>query len=93
MSKLLRGLTYSYNRNIGWLDRTIRTTVGIAALIGAIYFYKTNAVYTLVLGILAGAQFWTALSARCIICYFSGMCTIDYKEKQKLESKGIKFES
>lgn len=92
MKKLIKGLTYSYNRNIGWQDRTIRTIVGITALIGAIYCYKTNFIYTLICGILAGAQFFTVLSTRCIICYFSGICTITNKEKQALESKGIPFE-
>lgn len=93
MKKLIKGLTYGYNRNIGWLDRTIRTMAGIAATIGAFYFLKTNATYSIVLGVFATAQFWTALSAKCIICFFIGQCTISYKEKQTLESKGIKFES
>lgn len=93
MKKLIKGLTYAYNRNIGWQDRLVRTIAGIAAAVGAFYFLKINITYSVILEIFAAAQFWTALSARCIICYFTGMCTISYKEKQKLDSKGIKFEN
>lgn len=93
MKNIIRGITYSYNRNIGWQDRTIRTIVGIGATIGAFYFLKSNPTYAILLGILAIAQFGTVLSARCIICYFTGQCTIDSKERKTLESKGINYET
>ncbi|MEA1787749.1 hypothetical protein U1E44_16755 [Arenibacter sp. GZD96] len=47
MNNLIKGITYSYNRNIGWQDRTIRTIIGIAATVGAIYFLSSNITYTL----------------------------------------------
>ena len=93
MNKLIKGITYSYNRNIGWQDRTLRTIVGIGATIGAIYFFKTNLTYTIILGILAVAQFGTVLSARCIICFFAGQCTIDSKERKNLEANRIPYET
>jgi hypothetical protein len=93
MSNFIKGITYSYNRNIGWQDRTIRTIVGIGATIGAIYFFKSNITYGILLSILAIAQFGTVLSARCIICYFTGQCTINSKEKRNLEAKGINYET
>lgn len=93
MNKIMKGITYSYNRNIGWQDRTIRTIIGIGATIGAIYFFKSNSTYTILLGILAVAQFGTVLSARCIMCYFTGQCTIRNSEKRSLESKGITYEN
>ena len=93
MNRLIRGITYSYNRNIGWQDRTIRTIVGIGATVGAIYFYNSNLTYSILLGVLAIAQFGTVFSARCIICYFTGQCTIDSKERRNLESKGINYET
>lgn len=93
MNRLIRGITYSYNRNIGWQDRSIRTFVGIAATVGAIYFLSNNMTYSILLGVLAIAQFGTVLSARCIICYFVGQCTIDIKERRNLESKGIIYEA
>ncbi len=86
-------MTYSYNRNIGWQDRTIRIIVGVGATIGAIYFLKRNVTYSILLGVLAVAQFGTVLSARCIICYFTGQCTIDGKEKKSLQTKGINYET
>jgi hypothetical protein len=93
MSNFWKGITYAYNRNIGWQDRTIRTIVGIAATVGAYYFASTNMTYTILLGVLAIAQFGTVLSARCIMCYFAGMCTIDSKERQSLKANGIPFET
>lgn len=92
MNYFLRGVSYSFNRNIGTLDRSIRTIVGIAAVIGSIYFASSNLLYTTLLGVLAVAQFGTVFSARCIICYFTKQCTIPKKEKEKLEAKGIKYE-
>lgn len=92
MKNFLRGLSYSFNRNIGAVDRTIRTIVGIAAIIGAIYFSSSNLRYTILLGVLAIAQFGTAFSARCIICFFTKQCTIPSKEKKKLTAKGIQYE-
>lgn len=93
MNRFIKGITYSYNRNIGWQDRTIRTIVGIIAIIGAIYYYKTNLLASILLGVLAIAQFGTVLSARCIICYFAGKCTIDNKEKKVLDAKAIQYEN
>ena len=92
MASLLKGLSYRYNRNIGWQDRTIRTIVGAAAVGGAVYFADKNLLYTVLLGVLAVAQFGTVLSARCILCYFAGQCTIDSKERRALDAKGISYE-
>ena len=92
MKKIFKGFSYSFFRNIGWQDRTIRTIVGIAATAGAVYFFKTNSVAAIALAVLAGAQFWTVLSARCIICFFMGQCTISTNEKNQLQNKGIDFE-
>ena len=91
MKKTIEGLTYSYNRNIGWQDRTIRTIVGILAIIGTAYFFNKNMTYAILLGAFAIAQFGTVLSAKCILCYFAGQCTIGRKEKQELNQKGIKY--
>ncbi len=92
MNRFSKGITYSYHRNIGWQDRTIRTIVGILAVIAAIYFYKTNMLASILLSVLAVAQFGTVLSARCIMCYFANQCTIDSKEKKALEAKTIPYE-
>ena len=93
MNKFIKGVTYSYHRNIGWQDRAIRTIVGIAAAVGAIYFANVNPIYAVLLGLLAVAQFGTVLSARCIICYFAGQCTIDRQERKTLEANGVNYET
>lgn len=92
MNNFLRGISYSFNRNIGKTDRTIRTIVGTGAVLCAIYFSKSNLLYSSLLGVLAIAQFGTVFSARCILCYFTNQCTIPEKEKKQLEAKGIKYE-
>lgn len=61
-----KALTYSYHRNIGWQDRTIRTVVGLMALAGAAYSYQQPAVATGMV-ILFLAQVATVFSARCMI--------------------------
>lgn len=40
MKKLIKGITFSYNRNIGWQDRVIRAIIGAGAAIGSVYFMK-----------------------------------------------------
>lgn len=93
MNYFWKGLTYSYSRNIGWQDRTLRTLAGMAAAFGAYYFSSSNLMYAVLLGILAVAQLGTVLSARCIICYFAGICTIDSRERKMLEAQNIKYEA
>lgn len=92
MNRIIQGVTYSFNRNIGWQDRTIRTVMGIAATFGAIYFAFTNLTLSVILGMYAVAQFGTVFSARCIICFFIGACTIGRAEAQTLQTKGIPIE-
>ena len=92
MSKLTTALSYSYNRNIGWQDRTVRGLVGLAAAAGAVYFWPGNKVAAALLAVFAVAQAGTVLSARCILCYLGGACTIDSKERRKLDAAGVAYE-
>jgi len=92
MNRIIQGFTYSFNRNIGWQDRTIRTVMGIGAMFGATYFAFTIVTISILLGIYAIAQFGTVFSARCIICFFIGACTIGKLEAQNLQSQGIPIE-
>jgi hypothetical protein len=93
MNNIVRGLTYAFKRNIGWQDRTIRTILGLVAIAGIIYFFKSNLLLSLLFVVLAIAQIWTVLSAKCIICYFMGKCTIGNNEKAKLNKKGLDFKN
>jgi hypothetical protein len=67
--------------------------VGIGATIGAFYFLEVNSIVAIASAVLAAAQFSTVLSARCIICYFAGQCTISAKERNALTEKGIRIEN
>lgn len=89
MNKILKGFTYSYYRNIGWQDRSLRSAVGVFAILGAIWFYKTNLTIATLLIVLAAAQVLTVTTAKCIICYFAGACTITNAEKERLDQRGI----
>ena len=92
MENILRGLTYSYGRNVGWQDRTIRAIFGLICLGGTIYFYSTNFKVAAILGALFLAQLITVTSSRCVICFFLGRCTITGSEKSALRSRNIRFE-
>ena len=93
MSKLTRALTYAFDRNIGWQDRTIRTVLGLAAAAGAVYLYPERPVAVALLAVYAAAQAWTVLSAKCIVCYALGYCTIDRRERSRLSAAGKPFEA
>ncbi|WP_167852252.1 YgaP-like transmembrane domain [Hymenobacter elongatus] len=93
MNRFRTGITYAYRRNIGWQDRTIRTLLGVGATAGAVYFFQRNTPAALVLALFALAQFGTVFSARCIICYFAGQCTIDRREKSRLHAQGVPYET
>ncbi len=92
MNYILKGITYSYNRNIGWQDRTVRSLVGIGALVASVYLMNSNLLLSIGLATLFIAQLITVLSAKCIICYFAGVCTISINEKDSLDKKGIAYE-
>jgi hypothetical protein len=92
MNYILKGITYSYNRNIGWQDRTVRSLVGIGALAGAGYCMNSNLSLSVALAFLFMAQLITVISAKCIICYFAGACTIGINEKKSLDKKRNAYE-
>jgi hypothetical protein len=92
MNYLLKGITYSYNRNIGWLDRTVRSSVGAMAFVGSVYFMDSNLMAATGLALLFIAQLVTVLTAKCILCFFMGVCTITQREKRSLDERGISYE-
>ncbi|MFT3702151.1 MAG: DUF2892 domain-containing protein [Agriterribacter sp.] len=93
MKKIIKGITFSYNRNMGWQDRLIRTIIAVVAAAGAFYLFTTHLVYSIMLAIAALALLATVFSARCMVCYFAGQCTIGNNEKRQLDNKGIKYEN
>lgn len=91
MNRFRRGISYAFHRNIGWQDRWIRTLAGLAALGIAIGFRDDPRAY-LPLALFAVAQFGTALFARCILCFFAGVCTIGKVERRRLKDEGVAME-
>lgn len=91
MKRVLKGLSYTFNRNLGWQDRLIRALIAIAILASWYFGYLTGAIGT-ILGILALMILGTAAAARCSITYMVNGNTMSQSEKAKLKSKGIKYE-
>lgn len=92
MKRLIKGMSYTFNRNLGWQDRLMRAvaSLGILTLYG---FGIFSGVTGLILAILAGMVLVTAVVSRCSICYIAGVCTIGAKERIKLDNSGIKYEN
>ncbi|MEM8534876.1 MAG: DUF2892 domain-containing protein [Chloroflexota bacterium] len=92
MKRLTTGMSYTFNRNLGWQDRLIRAvgSLGILTLYG---FGIFSGPIGLILAILAGMVLVTAVISRCSICYIAGVCTIGPKERMKLDNSGIKYEN
>jgi hypothetical protein len=61
----------------------------MGALMGSIYYLNSNLLLSVGLAILFVAQLITVVSAKCIILYFLGGCTIGTNEKHALDKKGI----
>ena len=91
MKRLVKGLSYSFHRNLGWKDRMIRTISALAALVawtlGAI-----TGVLGVMLGILALMVLGTAVISRCSITYMIQANTMSAGEKAELDTRGIKYE-
>ena len=91
MNRFVKGLSYTFSRNIGFGDRLIRT---LSALIVIIlwYFQFITGVIGIGLFILSLMLLGTVASARCGVTYWFDSNTMSKKEKSKLDSKGIKYE-
>jgi hypothetical protein len=91
MNRVLKGLSYTFKRNLGRQDRLIRAALGV--LLCAPYLLKlATATAGIALGIAGLMIIGTALVARCSLCYMAGVCTIGTKEKEMLAQRGIQSE-
>ena len=91
MNRVLKGLSYTFSRNIGWQDRIVRAVIG-AVMPAAYLLGITHGVIGIILGTVGVMLLATAIVARCSICYMAGVCSIDAKERQALDKKGIRYE-
>lgn len=91
MRRFIKGLSYSFNRNIGIEDRVIRMVIALAVL-ASWFFGVISGVVGVVLGIIALMILGTAAVARCGVTYWMNANTMSKAEKKKLDDKNICYE-
>ena len=91
MSRFIKGLSYTFSRNIGLADRTIRT-ISALVIIGLWYFEVITGEIGIVLFVLSLMILGTVATSRCGVTYWLDKNTMSTKEKEILDSKGIKYE-
>ena len=91
MNRFLKGLSYTFHRNIGIIDRIVRVIVALALII-AWYFNVIVGLIGTVLAILSIMLIGTAAIAKCGVTYWFDANTMTKVEKQNLDNKGIKYE-
>ena len=91
MNRFLKGMSYTFHRNLGWQDRLIRITIA-AVGIGSWYFGALAGTIGLAAAIVGFMLTGTALISRCSITYFLKSNTMGAAERAKLDARGIKYE-
>lgn len=91
MNRFFKGLSYTFNRNIGKTDRIIRLVLAVIA-IASWYFGLVTGLIGTILGIFALMILGTAATARCGVTYWLDINTMSSKEKKILDRKGILYE-
>ena len=91
MRRFIKGLSYTFDRNIGKTDRAIRTLVAIGVLILWILGVIAGWAGT-VLGIFSVMILGTAASARCGVTYWMNSNTMSNAEKRSLKDRNIRYE-
>ena len=91
MNRFLKGLSYTFKRNIGWKDKVIRTVIAIGIL-AAWGFGNITGVIGTALGIFALMLLGTVATSRCGVTYWLDANTMSDKEKQKLDEKQVGYE-
>ncbi len=91
MNRFLKGLSYTFRRNIGKTDRIIRTCIALFFL-GLWYLEVVTGLAAVFIGIYAIMILVTAAFARCGITYWLDVNTMSEAEKRALDAKGIQYE-
>lgn len=91
MNRFFKGLSYTFNRNLGKTDRIIRVVIALFVL-SAWYFGVVSGILGTILGILALMILGTAAVSRCGVTYWMDANTMTESEKQNLDAKGINYE-
>jgi hypothetical protein len=91
MNRFFKGMSYTFNRNLGWQDRLIRFGFALLA-ISSWYFGIITGIIGVILAVSGFMILGTATISRCSITYFMNANTMGEAEKSKLAEKGIQFE-
>ena len=91
MNRFIKGLSYSFQRNIGGMDRTIRTVIAVTVLL-AWSLGIIQGTFAFTLSILVVMILATAVTSRCGVTYWLNANTMTEAEKRKLDEKNISYE-
>ena len=91
MNRLMKGMSYTFNRNLGRKDRIIRTLFALIA-ISSWYFGWIAGTIGIILAIAGIMILGTAAISKCGVTYFLNANTMSSEEKTKLDAKGVKYE-
>ena len=91
MNRFIKGLSYTFKRNLGMTDRIIRTTIAVA-LLSSWYFSFVSGIIGTILMILALMIFGTVATSRCGVTYWLNANTMNLEEKKELDKQGIPYE-
>lgn len=91
MNRFIKGLSYTFNRNLGKRDRIIRTIVAVL-IIASWYNGLISGLIGAFLAILAIMILGTVASSRCGVTYWLEVNTMSQDEKTDLDKKGIAYE-
>lgn len=91
MNRFIKGLSYTFNRNLGKMDRIIRAIIAVI-LISSWYSGFVSGILGIALVILALMILGTVATSRCGITYWLDANTMSQKEKKELDKKGISYE-
>ena len=91
MNRLIKGMTYSFHRNLGKRDRIIRALFALCG-IASWYFGAIVGVIGIAAAVLGLMLLGTAVSSRCAITYIAKTNTISEDEKRQLDGKRINYE-
>ncbi|MEO0734921.1 MAG: DUF2892 domain-containing protein [Bacteroidota bacterium] len=91
MKRFLRGLSYTFHRNLGRTDRILRAVAALV-LAGLWFLGWVPGVIGIVLAVFGLMVLGTALSARCSINYWCDLNTMTAAEKAQLDQRGVQYE-
>ncbi len=91
MNRFINGLSYRFHRNLGNVDKIIRLLVALI-MIGSWYFGFVSGILGTALTILAMMILGTVATSRCGVTYWFDANTMNQKEKNECDRKGISYE-